>query len=521
MNLFGLTSLIIFFSALGFGFVIYESDRRSPTNRAWLILSAAIAFWGLGLYGTTSSNRESFAMLWQYLVDVSGIFIPVAFLYFTLALTKTTRKWLLRLSFAIACLLTIVSFSPYFKTGMVLRYGFYWIQPGQYYILFPLFFSAVVIISLYLLARAYRLSQGLLFKGQIRNTILAGAIGFGGGVTNFFPQVINVYPFGNYFVILYVFLMSYGVLKYQLFSKKIISAQLFAGAMVLVFLFNLLQGGSSLVDWGVRFLLFFLVVFFSILLVQSVFREVSQREKIESLAKNLEETNERQEKLLHFVGHEVKGYLTKGEYAFSELVDGDFGKLSPDVQVLSTTALAELRKGVRAVTDILQAANLKRGTVTYDMKPIDLRELVEEELVKERVQAQEKKLTLDLHSDEAAAPYTVSADRAQFGEHVVRNLIDNSIKYTPSGGIIVALSKKDGKVLFSVKDTGVGITDEDKARLFTEGGHGKDSMKINVHSTGYGLYIAKNIVVAHKGRIWAESEGEGKGSTFFVELPAA
>ena len=56
-------------------------------------------------------------------------------------------------------------------------------------------------------------------------------------------------------------------------------------------------------------------------------------------------------------------------------------------------------------------------------------------------------------------------------------------------------------------------------RLFTEGGHGKDSQKVNAHSTGYGLYIAKNIVLAHGGAIRAESEGAGKGSTFIVEFP--
>ena len=59
-----------------------------------------------------------------------------------------------------------------------------------------------------------------------------------------------------------------------------------------------------------------------------------------------------------------------------------------------------------------------------------------------------------------------------------------------------------------------------KKHLFAEGGRGKDSIKVNVHSTGYGLYIAKQIVEAHKGRIWAESEGAGKGSTFYVEFPA-
>ena len=101
----------------------------------------------------------------------------------------------------------------------------------------------------------------------------------------------------------------------------------------------------------------------------------------------------------------------------------------------------------------------------------------------------------------------------------MRNLIDNAIRYTLSGSIDVALTVVEGKIHFSVKDTGVGITDEDRPKLFTEGGHGKDSIKVNVDSTGYGLFIAKQVTEAHGGTIRAESEGAGKGSEFIVELP--
>ena len=115
--------------------------------------------------------------------------------------------------------------------------------------------------------------------------------------------------------------------------------------------------------------------------------------------------------------------------------------------------------------------------------------------------------------------YAVTGDKEKLGDNVLRNLIDNAINYTPQGSVEVSLTKRDGKAIVAVKDTGVGISDEDKAHLFTEGGKGKDSNKINVHSTGYGLFIAKGIVEAHKGTIRAESEGPGNGSTFVVELP--
>ncbi|HEC94241.1 MAG TPA: HAMP domain-containing histidine kinase, partial [Candidatus Kaiserbacteria bacterium] len=127
-----------------------------------------------------------------------------------------------------------------------------------------------------------------------------------------------------------------------------------------------------------------------------------------------------------------------------------------------------------------------------------------------------------LSIDENVGQYMISADADKLSEHVFRNLIGNAIAYTIKGSVVVSLSKdSSGKIIFSVKDTGVGINDEDKKRLFTEGGHGKDSIKVNAHSTGYGLYIAKSIIEAHKGTVHAQSDGTGKGSQFIAEFPSA
>jgi signal transduction histidine kinase len=105
---------------------------------------------------------------------------------------------------------------------------------------------------------------------------------------------------------------------------------------------------------------------------------------------------------------------------------------------------------------------------------------------------------------------------------VIRNIIDNSLKYTPSGSINIfvkkALVNKKEKAILEVIDTGIGLSEKDKKFLFTEGGKGEESLRYNINSTGYGLYITKKIVENHKGRIWAESAGRGKGSQFFVEL---
>jgi len=237
------------------------------------------------------------------------------------------------------------------------------------------------------------------------------------------------------------------------------------------------------------------------------------------LKQELETANKQQENLLHFISHEIKGYLTKGEAAFAEIVEDTSGKIPETIKTLSSGALLEMRKGVATVMDILDASNLKKGTVTFKKAPLDFKVLVTKIIEEQRPSAYEKHLGLDVKMSDGK--FMMDGDEEKLREHVVRNLIDNAIKYTPSGTVHVELSDGDGKIHFMVEDSGVGITPEDMAHLFTEGGHGKDSIKVNVHSTGYGLFIAKQVVDAHGGKIWAESEGGGKGSKFFIQLPAS
>jgi len=200
------------------------------------------------------------------------------------------------------------------------------------------------------------------------------------------------------------------------------------------------------------------------------------------------------------------------------LVEGDYGRLEDKMEIAVKEGLRSDNEGIDMVQNVLSAASIKSGLIKYNKADLDFKSIVLSVISEQEKNAQDKKLSLETDIDEG--DFKISGDEFQL-KHVVKNLIDNSIKYTPAGKITVSLSKVDGKILFGVKDTGVGLTKEDKERLFTEGGKGKNSQKINVESTGFGLFIAKSIIEAHNGKIWAESEGEGKGSRFFVELAAA
>ena len=142
--------------------------------------------------------------------------------------------------------------------------------------------------------------------------------------------------------------------------------------------------------------------------------------------------------------------------------------------------------------------------------------MVLEAVEKQRSLAKERGLSFEVKINDG--DYKTKGDKVQLGQ-AVRNMIDNSIRYTPKGSVTVNLSRSGNKILFAIKDTGVGISDELKPKLFTQGGRAENSIKININSTGFGLSFVKSVAEGHQGRVWAESAGVGKGSTFYLELP--
>jgi signal transduction histidine kinase len=233
--------------------------------------------------------------------------------------------------------------------------------------------------------------------------------------------------------------------------------------------------------------------------------------------RNLEALIKQRESLMHLVTHKVKGSFTHSKYIFAEILAGSFGAITDDIKKIAEKGLESVNTGIETVDIVLNAANLSTGKVKYEMLPLDFKDMVQKTVSEKKGPAEARGLKLETNIKEGN--YGMLGDSLWLKE-VVNNLVENSIRYTRAGTITVGLERKNDKILFSVKDTGVGITEEDRKNLFTEGGRGKDSVKVNIESTGYGLFTVKMVVEAHLGRVWVESEGAGKGSTFFVELPA-
>ena len=228
-------------------------------------------------------------------------------------------------------------------------------------------------------------------------------------------------------------------------------------------------------------------------------------------------TSQAQETLLRSISHEMKGHLTRSQATFASIIQGDFGPVPENLKNVAGAALADTREGVETVMNILNSSNFKKGTLSFDKEQFDLLATIRESIDELRTDAARKGVLLRFKPKDLTC--FIEGDREKLKHHVFRNLIDNSIRYTPAGTIDINLTSDDGFALFSIIDTGVGISREDMQHLFTEGGKGAESTKVNPASTGYGLFVAKMIVEGHGGQIWAESDGIGAGSRFFVKIP--
>jgi len=239
--------------------------------------------------------------------------------------------------------------------------------------------------------------------------------------------------------------------------------------------------------------------------------------KVDELNHELETANEGQADLLHIINHQIKGYMTKARYVFDALLnEPEYGPVPEAAKDIIGQGYNSVTEGVNFVQDFLTSSNIERGTYTYQMEPVDMKAVAEQASLAQEQSAKDKGLGYELRIGEG--DYNMNGDKQQLSQ-AVRNLIDNSIKYTPTGSLQVSLEHNGNKILFKVKDTGVGISDELKPKLFTKGGRDKDSQKININSTGFGLAFVKGVAEAHKGRVWAESAGVNQGSTFYMELP--
>ncbi|CAK0743955.1 putative histidine kinase [Azospirillaceae bacterium] len=450
------------------------------------------------------------------------LYIPILFWHFVCLFTNavpTLRRWApaiysYTLVFAVVTLVSdAVVYHPLAPTIGEKTFSFgllYRLYVAHFFLFFPLAFL--------LLCRAYLKSEDRRFKRSALS-IFAGVLASVtiGLMGNLLLPWFGIFQFdwiANLSSILYICVIMYAIVQYRLFNIKVVAIEFLSAFLVGFLIVDLFFSQVKTAPYvGPMFLT--LIALISALQVRGVYREIAQREVIEKQEKDLEIANAGQVNLIHILNHQIKGFLTKGRNTISEVLDGVYGPVPEKAKPILSEGLDALTEGVQFTTNLLNVSSVVGGTMRYTMAPMDLRAVVEEVAAVEKERADKKGLALTVEIGDGS--YHMTGDAVQLRE-VVKNLINNAIVYTPAGSVAVSLVRKADHIVLSVRDTGVGITMEDKAKLFTEGGRGKEAFKINPESTGYGLSFVKGVVAAHHDTVWAESEGVGKGAVFVVEV---
>ena len=235
------------------------------------------------------------------------------------------------------------------------------------------------------------------------------------------------------------------------------------------------------------------------------------REEIQALR----ESNAQKTEFVSLATHQIRGPLGAIRGYISLIIEGDYGQIPESLNEPLNIIFKSVDSLGKTVNDYLDVTRMEQGGMRYYRKDFDLSHLTFEAVSEMRMIIEGKGLELRLNI--SAEVLTIHGDKAKI-KHILLNLLDNACKYTKNGWIEVSLNQKDSRALFCVRDTGVGIKPETIPLLFQKFSRDTEANKTNIHGTGLGLYVAKKMVEAQNGRIWAESEGEDKGSQFYVEL---
>lgn len=513
------TNLALLLAAIainsGLAFWVFRNNPKSATNIFFVLLSLVISFWLLANYVSLKPTFSSPSLFWIRLT----IFLatPMTSLFFLLAHTLPSSTIRLKKRVLVALLFTTfivmaLSVSPYAFTDLDPSSESPSPLVGLGIIPFGIFSSAMVLAAAIALRRKWKKARGVQRQQFIfillGITLMSGAIIF----TIFIPVVLfgfnGFVDFMPIYTLFFLGATAYAILRHNLFNIRLIATELFATLVIFIFLINFILS-SGVRDAALNGALFALTTLFGVLLVRGTLREI----------RALQELSDAKTEFVNIASHQLRTPLSIAKGYLSMLNEGSYGELSPKQLKISRILYVANERMLNLVADLLNVSRAEQGKLQYQFEKIDIRDIIDTVVENLSIIAREKNLTLVWQKP--PEPTFIRADKDKI-RNVLMNLVDNAIKYTAQGGITVSISRESappGSLAISIKDTGIGLTQDEIVKLFEQFRRGDRGRRVNASGSGLGLYIAKRIAEDHKGRVRVESEGENKGSTFIIELP--
>lgn len=514
------------------GFVSFFNNPKSISNRVFLYLAISASLWGIINY----SSYQVFPIVFSFWLLRFVMFFAVWSSFFTFTLSYVFPldrvklspyfKWVLVPLTIVTAFLTLTPlvFTRVAQTSADGRISSVINGPGI--IIFGILVIFLNVGGVTLLIRKIIKSERIKRKpmeivlfGEILMLFLIIVFNF--ILPAFFgnPRFI---PLGAVFLFPFIAFTSYAIFKHNLLSIKIITTEILTFVLLVVIALEVILS-ANVIEILFRSAIFILVLAFGILLIQSVRREVEQRERLEVLTKELQAANEKLKELdklksefLSFASHQIKSPMAvvKG---FAQLIyDGSYGAVPDKVKETAGRIKESVDKLISLVNNFLDLRKIEEGKMEYKFESINVIELVQQITYGLSLLAKQKGLDLSFEAKDGKLKAQVDVQRFT---QVIQNLIDNAIKYTDKGFVKVGVTKQnEDQILISVSDSGRGMSKEFLSQAFLQFTREAAAAK-EKQGTGLGLFIAKQIVTEHKGDIWAESDGLGKGSKFLVKLP--
>lgn len=231
----------------------------------------------------------------------------------------------------------------------------------------------------------------------------------------------------------------------------------------------------------------------------------------------LKKLDQAKSEFVSIASHQLRTPLTVIKGYISMIMEGNFGKIDDNLQDALDKVFASNERLIRLVENLLNISRIESGRLHFTFSEYQFEKIVQSVYDELKTSAEGKGLKFIYKQPPKLSPRTL-LDEEKIRQ-VVMNLSDNAIKYTDSGHVIVSLDHSPNSIIFCVEDSGLGISKQDIGKLFKKFSRGTDVSLVHTEGTGLGLYVAREIIEAHHGRIWAESDGVGKGSRFCFELP--
>ena len=242
--------------------------------------------------------------------------------------------------------------------------------------------------------------------------------------------------------------------------------------------------------------------------IMGIARDISESKKIEEL----------QNKFVSHVSHELRTPLTAMKEFMALLIDEIPGKLNEEQSEYCQRVSSNIDRLTRIIENLLLISSVDEGKIFLEKQLVDIKDLINQVCETLKITAEKKKIRIKTVSE--ANPPRIYADSDRIVQ-VLTNLIYNSIKFTQEGGeITVGIRDRGDKIIFWVKDNGIGISPEDQERIFDRFQQIRGRQSFGRQGSGLGLAISRDIVSLHRGEIWVESR-VGEGSTFTISLPKA